>query len=254
MILILTYHKILRGAEAEPKFYTVPVEQFERQIELIKETGFRFLEPRELVNGACARSAGSAYRGCVLTFDDGTVDHLEIVLPILARQNIAAVFFVPTAKLDRPGYLTTKSLSEFTRAGQTIGSHSHEHCRLDRLSEEDIRVQIERSRQLIGEAAGLEPLFFAPPGGFFSALVRKVALEQGIRAIRTMRWGYNRELDLSRLECVPVNRQTAEAEFKQILAGQMRRVGYFGKELAKKVLPAKLYETVRDRMMSIGRR
>jgi hypothetical protein len=34
MILVLTYHKVLRGPDPEPRFYPIQGEQLERQLEM----------------------------------------------------------------------------------------------------------------------------------------------------------------------------------------------------------------------------
>ena len=188
---------------------------------------------------------------CFLSFDDGTLDHLEIVLPLLERFKCRSLFFVPTSKLNRSGYLRTQDLQVFSRAGHAIGSHSHEHRRLDRLPEEDVRVQMELSQQILGGALGERPLFFAPPGGFTSPTVSRVASECGLRAIRTMRWGFNHRFDLRSLECIPLHQRTTEAEFRRILRGRGRRFTYAGKQLVKKLIPSRLYESLRRGVLEV---
>src|SRR5258706_12952563 len=104
MILFLTYHKVLRGPESKPELYTVQAGQLQRHLELLAKKGLRSLPVRELIGGEAARATPDrASRGpanaskpdresCapaaepvsfLLTFDDGTVDHYEIVLPLL---------------------------------------------------------------------------------------------------------------------------------------------------------------------------
>ena len=144
MILVLTYHKVVRGPEEHPEFYSIRAEQLERHIELLHEKNFRILPPGELLNRE-AQSGSS----CVLTFDDGTLDHFEVVKPVLERLSCRGLFFVPTAKLDQAGKLSSDQVRELGASGHAIGSHSHEHARLDWLPEEDIRVQLELSQQKV---------------------------------------------------------------------------------------------------------
>ena len=242
MILVLTYHKVLHGPVPDSEFYTIQAEQLESHLELLTQSGLHALSPDKLA-GFEPPSQG-AY---LLSFDDGTVDHYEVVLPLLARHKCCAVFFVPTAKLDRPGYLTSNRVTEMSTAGQTIGLHSHEHRRLDELGEEDIRVQMQLSRQIIGDLTGKRPDFFAPPGGYINRRVRDIALESGIRVTRTMRWGYNQKPDFAALECVPVNRHFTERKFRQVL--EFRRDSamlYAAKQIAKRMLPGRTYNSLRD--------
>jgi peptidoglycan/xylan/chitin deacetylase (PgdA/CDA1 family) len=244
MILVLTYHKVLRHLDPESGFYSIRGEQLERQLELLSQSGLQPLSPEALVS-----YGQPSQRTYLLTFDDGTAGHHEVVMPILARYGCHAVFFVPTTRLDRPGYLGSKQVAEMSRAGQTIGLHSHEHRRLDWLGEEDIRVQMEVSRQIIGDLTGKRPLYFAPVGGYINRRVRDIAMESGIQVIRTMEWGYNPQLNLAALQCIPVNRHFTEDEFRKVLEFRNRSaVLYITKEITKKVIAPQTYESLRRRV------
>jgi len=246
MILFLTYHKVVRERPAKPEFYTVRAEQLERQLELLARSGFEPLDPHRLLD-----YKDSSKRTYVLSFDDGTQDHYEVVMPVLARYKQKAIFFVPTAKLDGPGYLNAGTVKQMSLAGHVIGCHSHEHRRLDRLMEEDVRVQLELSQQILGRITGKPPVIFAPPGGYIVPRVRDVAVETGMRIIRTMKWGYNMHAHLASLDCIPINRHLTEMEFNRILEFRNMALMYRGKQIAKKLMPSKLYEKVRARLFSL---
>ncbi len=260
---MLTYHKVARAPGAEPEFYTVTPDQLDHQLELLARSDLPALQPEDLLTSRSSRprssqsnvplnltvpperAGWSAPTGYLLTFDDATVDHYETVLPTLTRYNRRAIFFTPSSKLNRPGYLTTEQARKISQAGHTLGLHSHEHRRLDWLGEEDIRVQMELSMEALGAIAGERPRMFAPPGGFIDRRVRKIALEHGLEVIRTMRWGYNQRFDPKALECVPVNRFFTDQQFRRTLQFRNRSFLYAAKELAKKVLPTKAYERLR---------
>jgi hypothetical protein len=62
-----------------------------------------------------------------------------------------------------------------------------------------------------------------------------------------MRWGYNQKPDFAALECVPVNRHLTERKFRQVL--EFRRgsaVLYATKQIAKRLLPGRTYNSLRD--------
>lgn len=245
MILVLTYHKVLRGPDPESGFYTIKAGQLERHLELLAQSGLDALSPEKLVG--LEMPSQEAY---ILSFDDGTVDHYEVVLPLLVRYGCRAIFFVPTSKLDRPDYLTSKRVTEISRAGQTIGLHSHEHRRLDWLGEEDIRVQMQLSRQIIRDLTGERSLFFAPPGGYIDRRVRDIALESGIRIIRTTRWGYNQPLDLAALQCIQVNGHFTEREFRRTLEFRSHSgMLYAAKQITKKIVPTRTYIWLRRNIL-----
>ena len=54
MILFLTYHKVLRGHESKPEFYTVQAGQLQRHFELLAQKGLRPLPVAELLGGEAA--------------------------------------------------------------------------------------------------------------------------------------------------------------------------------------------------------
>jgi len=249
MILILTYHKVLRQPESRPDFYTIGADEFLRQLDLLVQSGYRALQPEDLMG--YQSDSKPAY---LLTFDDGTRDHYEVVLPLLARYKTRGIFFVPTAKLDREGYLSTEQAQEMSRLGQTIGLHSHEHRRLDTLGEEDIRVQMELSQQKLEKITGAKPVVFAPPGGFINRRVRNVAIECGVRVIRTMHWGYNKSPDLEALDCVPLNGFMSQARFRQVLEFQSMAITYTLKQITKRLMPGPAYQALRDLLFGNIRR
>ena len=249
MILFLTYHKVAARAEDDTDFYTVSRDSFSRQLQALTVAGKPPLDPVALRG-----TPPSPKEQCFLSFDDGTQDHHEIVFPLLQRLGRRGVFFVPTAKLDRPGYLTSAQLRELAAAGHTIGCHSHDHKRLDVMSPEEIQRQLDTSRKILHDTTGVEPWIFAPVGGFVNATVRDAARRSGLRVIRTMRWGFNRRPNFAALETIPINRHTTDREFENMLAGRQSRLLYFGKQAAKAMVPGRAYERLRSWIFKFARK
>jgi peptidoglycan/xylan/chitin deacetylase (PgdA/CDA1 family) len=240
MILVLTYHKVLGDPKADDDFYTVGAARLREQLETLAESGLEPLTPAQVLEGK-----EHLRPGYLLTFDDATLDHYEVVLPLLAERRHAAVFFMPTAKLGRPGYVSPAQAREISRAGHTLGLHSHDHKPLTRLSEEEVRVQMEVSHKTLSELAERPLHWFAPVGGFVNPTIQSLAREVGVCAIRTMRWGYNRRLDLFALETVPLNRYSTPADFTRALNFRRRPALYTAKQFLKLCLPLPLYERAR---------
>lgn len=249
MMLIFTFHKVLKEAQAAGRdFYTLPPEQLNELIESTIAHGYRNAGAAELPDDRTA--SGDAF---LLTFDDGTHDHYEVVEPILRGKNVRGIFFISTAKLDKPGHLTRSQVRELAAAGHTIGSHSHEHCRLDQMGSGEIRRQLNTSCEILGELTGQRPHLFAPPGGFFNERIKHIAREAGFTALRTMRWGLNRRPDPMALECVPMNRTFTQRHVLKILDGRIPAwftCIYLGKELLKSLVPLKSYGKIRDALTS----
>jgi peptidoglycan/xylan/chitin deacetylase (PgdA/CDA1 family) len=250
VILILTYHKISAGAgTGGSDFYSVTRHQLTEQFQALAATG------RQCVPVSAVRERAALPRNnFVLSFDDGTADHCEIVLPLLRERGWTASFFVPTSKLNRPGYLTDAQVRELARAGHCIGCHSHDHRRLDLATDDQMREQISRSQQIIGNLIGGKPWLFAPVGGFMNEHVREVALGFGIEVIRTMRWGYNQAVDPTALETIPINRHTDGARFQKILEARQTRYMYFGKQAMKALVPSRAYEKMRALLFKLAGR
>ena len=66
---------------------------FERQLDLLAEH-YTIAPPANFLAWLNGEAISTAKPPCLLTFDDGTRDHAEVVTPILARRNLGAVFFV----------------------------------------------------------------------------------------------------------------------------------------------------------------
>ncbi len=246
MILILTYHKMARSkGVGETDFYTISETTFRHELKMLREAGRSALEPHRL------QQKDFSPDNFVLTFDDGTIDHFEIVLPVLEEFQMRGIFFIPTTKIDGKNYVSRAQVRQISEAGHVVGCHSHEHRRLDESNDAQIREQLKTSTGILEDLCGKKILFFCPPGGYFNQRIRDIAGEFGFEVIRTMKWGYNKNLDLKALETIPVNSNMDEKQFKKVLEFQRNGLLYAGKETLKHVLPLKSYERLRNAVFRI---
>jgi peptidoglycan/xylan/chitin deacetylase (PgdA/CDA1 family) len=250
VILFLTYHKVCAGIETGVReFYTVTRDQLMDHFQALADTGRRCVPVSALRDHAALPPDNF-----ILSFDDGTSDHFELVLPLLRERGWSATFFVPTGKLNKPGYLTDGQVRELARAGHSIGCHSHEHRRLDLATDDQMREQLSRSQQILGNLVGGKPWLFAPVGGFMNEHVREVALGFGVEVIRTMRWGYNKIPDLTALETIPINGHTDSGKFQKILEARQTPYLYYGKQAMKALVPSRAYEKLRTLLFKLAGR
>lgn len=198
MLLCLVYHRVLTIPDRSS--YQVSAQRLLEDIVLLRRSGISFVQP-EYVDRATAEPGVSV----MLTFDDATVDHVETVLEILHIQGIAGVFFVPTAKLGSRGRLSMSDVRKLAEHGNVIGSHGHTHERMDKLPPEQVAHELDVSSKIIADCVGKRPTFFAPPGGFINARVYECAFECGFRYVRTMRWGYNRDVASGTINVLPMD-------------------------------------------------
>jgi peptidoglycan/xylan/chitin deacetylase (PgdA/CDA1 family) len=123
--------------------------------------------------------------GCMLTFDDGGTSALDIAAALSAR-GMRGHFFITTAKIGQPGFVTPEALLKIRAAGHVVGSHSHTHpAEISRLSNEALRAEwrdsTDRLQQVLGEATTVASV----PGGFYSHDVARAAAAAGIRYLFT---------------------------------------------------------------------
>lgn len=186
-ITILIYHRVGAGAGGQMDLSPAA---FEAQLEWLARSQ-RVLSLDEALielGGAASRSADAdALRpGVVLTFDDGTTDWIDHVLPALDRHRIPATFYVATSFIEdsapfpgdgRP--LSWAGVEELAASPwATVGSHTHRHLLLDRLPAAEIADELDRSIDLLGTHLGGPVEHFAYP----KAVAGSPAAEREVRA------------------------------------------------------------------------
>jgi peptidoglycan/xylan/chitin deacetylase (PgdA/CDA1 family) len=179
-IVVLIYHRIGAGTGAE---IDLPVGAFDRQMAWLAAE----LRPLTL-DAALDELAGdppAGQPGVVVSFDDGTADFVEHALPVLVRHQVPALLYLATDFTDqqRPfpwgaPPLTWAGLADATATGLvTVGSHTHTHALLDRLPDDQVPDELDRSTELIGEHLGTVPTHFAWP----KAVLGSVAAQEAVR-------------------------------------------------------------------------
>ncbi len=107
-----------------------------------------------------------------LTFDDGPHGaNTPRLLDMLKQRNIKATFFVCGECVAEYPDIVKRAASE----GHEIASHSWNHPNLIPMSEEAVRSQLERTHQVVKQAAGVEIKNFRPPYGNFTQRQRNWA-------------------------------------------------------------------------------
>lgn len=183
-IVVLIYHRVGSGSGGQ---MDLDPAAFDRQLAWLSEH-HRVLT---LDDAADELSAGStpASAGVVLTFDDGTADWVETVLPALERHRVPATFYVATDFVERGvefpagGRPTTwDGLRELASSSLvTIGHHTHTHALLDRLEPAAVDGELDRATELLGERLGVAPAHFAYPKAVAGSPVAEAAVRRRFR-------------------------------------------------------------------------
>jgi len=191
-VVVLIYHRVGRRAETE---IDMPAADFERQMAWLAETG-RVVDidtavARLVLREPAREGARSGPDPVVVTFDDGTSDLAEVALPILARHQVPATVYLATRHVDEqlPWPADGQPLSwagarEMVDSGLvTIGSHTHSHALLDRLSPDEAAAELDRSKGLIEDNLGVAADHFAYPKAVASPLpVERVVRDRFVSA------------------------------------------------------------------------
>ena len=102
-----------------------------------------------------------------LTFDDGPSKYTKNILDILKKYDACGTFFLIGNKVSFYGEVLREMLSE----GNEIGNHSYDHKYLTRLSEEEVKDEINKTQDEIKRVTGYTPTLFRPTyGGYNNTL------------------------------------------------------------------------------------
>jgi peptidoglycan/xylan/chitin deacetylase (PgdA/CDA1 family) len=133
--------------------------------------------------------------GIAITFDDGYVDVLTTVAPILARHGIPFHVFITPTKLTSgdPRYLTTAQLSELTTSELVaVGAHGYEHRPLTEMTPDDAERDLRRSRESLQDILQQDVTTMSYPFGLVDHRTRDAAERAGFTSAACSKWGFNR--------------------------------------------------------------
>jgi peptidoglycan/xylan/chitin deacetylase (PgdA/CDA1 family) len=235
-VVVLIYHRVGGRARSE---IDLPVADFERQMAWLSESG-RVIGLDDAVDVLDAPEASDpsdlslvpALNPVVVTFDDGTVDLADVALPILVRYEVPATVYLATRHIDEQipwpadGVpLSWTGAQEMVASGLiTVGSHTHSHALLDRVSPEDAADELDRSKQLIEDKLGVAVRHFAypkavpPTSSEVEALVRDRFRSAALAGNRPNAYGHT---DIHRLCRTPIQVSDGLGFFRRKALGGM---------------------------------
>jgi peptidoglycan/xylan/chitin deacetylase (PgdA/CDA1 family) len=167
---VLMYHRV--GPVAERG--TVTPAQLEAQIGWLRAHGFTVVRLRDVVRHV-QRGAPLPDHPVLLTFDDGTDDAHDLLLPVLRRLDApAAVFVVPGfAGSVRPydgaprRFVSAAQLRALAEGGVDLGLHTYEHVNLSERSPGEVAEDVARCVKWLTEAGvPFEPALAYPFGAY----------------------------------------------------------------------------------------
>jgi peptidoglycan/xylan/chitin deacetylase (PgdA/CDA1 family) len=125
-------------------------------------------------------------RGNVLvTVDDGNESDFTHILPALLKRGLRAKFFICSARLDQPDFLSRARIREMLAAGMEIGSHGVDHHPWRSFSAEQLDGKLQSSRRILEEACGVTVDEAACPFGSYDRKVLSALHRAGYRRVYT---------------------------------------------------------------------
>jgi peptidoglycan/xylan/chitin deacetylase (PgdA/CDA1 family) len=167
---VLMYHRV----DAAPDRSTVTPEQLERQVAWLRAHGYTLVRLRDVVRHA-SEGAPLPEQPVLLTFDDGTADAHDVLLPALRRLDApAAVFVVPgfagcarTYDGAERRFAGAAELRAIAAGGLEVGLHTFDHADLSARSPEEVAGDVARcARWLEAEGVPYEPALAFPFGAY----------------------------------------------------------------------------------------
>jgi peptidoglycan/xylan/chitin deacetylase (PgdA/CDA1 family) len=188
---ILTYHRVHEFATEQTKSIpdlTVEPSTFAAEMSALDRAGYRTITQTQLFD-AMYRGAALPRRPVLLTFDDGYVDHVTQVLPVLERHHMVATFYVITRRTHEPGFLTGAQIRKLEAAGMDIGAHTRTHPSLAALSPSALHDEVTGSQLDLRRLLGHPVYWFAYPYGVFNPAVVAAVKRAGFLLATTTQGG-----------------------------------------------------------------
>jgi peptidoglycan/xylan/chitin deacetylase (PgdA/CDA1 family)/2-polyprenyl-3-methyl-5-hydroxy-6-metoxy-1,4-benzoquinol methylase len=227
---ILMYHRVAPpdGPRALDR-YRIEPQTFEAQIAHLRRRGFRGVTPETLLE-ALLRNRPFPGKPVMITFDDGYADFARYAWPVLQRHDFTATMFVVAEKVGKTAdwdyqygapapLMSWDQLTELSREGLVVESHSMTHRALTSLDVREIYRETLGAASLIKEAIGRAPISICYPFGAHDAVVERAAQECGCKL------GFSAGSGLASLANAPLRLPRVEVSGSDDLESFIRKLG-----------------------------
>lgn len=192
---VLMYHRVTDGPGER---YAIPVATLRRQIGWLRRRGYQLVSLRQVLD-AVGGGPPLTDRAVLLSFDDATVDALELLQPLLRELGVrAALFAVPgwAGAAVPPGAPARRFLDaaglKAVAATLDVGLHGHDHRDLAPLPPAEVEAELRRcTGWLAREGVPFLPALAYPYGSYprkdparrdaFLAAVRRAGVQVAFR-------------------------------------------------------------------------
>ena len=144
---------------------------FEKQMEIIKEQGYEFYDPKNFVKEF---EKIKENKKILITIDDAFKSFYTEAWPFLKEKKIPFILFVSTEPIGKYGYMNWDEIKEIDNSEfGYIGHHSHTHEYLIDMSDKEFENDIETATKIFKDQLGYVPNIFSYPFGEYSLYMKK---------------------------------------------------------------------------------
>jgi len=184
--VVLMYHRF--GEDRHPST-SIRIDQFEAQLEHLREGGCTVIPLAHLLAALEGESTDLPDRAVVITIDDAYRSVYDIAFPRFKEYGYPFTVFVATDPVDSglDGHMTWEQMREMQKAGATFANHGAGHLSLiereDDESEdawrERIGADVAKGRKRLNEELDPLPGAFAYPYGEYDPAVADMLADMG---------------------------------------------------------------------------
>ena len=207
-VIVLTYHRINPYLPKGP--LVVSPKEFMRQMRFLHfyRKQFEIININQMLEWfsdfPSVANTSRVRTKILITFDDGYRDNYLYAFRILKKFSFPATIFLNTDyigidyKKERyknlpweRDYLNRKEIREMIEWGITFGAHTATHPHLTRISLEEVREEMEKSKGVIHKLTGFSVYAFCYPYGEYNDEIKNIAKECGFSCAFSVNAGIN---------------------------------------------------------------
>lgn len=184
---ILEYHKV---NDRDQDQWTITTRDFAAHLEYLTEQGYTTISTEQF-----ARYQIGAFqlpeKPIIITFDDGYVDMLDNMMPIMEAYGMRSTIYMVTNYADTKKYLDWEELKRLKRRGFELGSHTANHIPVTELTDKAASDEAKLSRIIMWWFANKRVTAFSYPEGQYDERIVEYLKENNYLTAVTGKPGYN---------------------------------------------------------------
>jgi len=209
---ILVYHKV---SQEKDDHFTVSVPTLEKQFSYLSEMGYTCLTLSQLIDN---KDFKLTKKNFILTFDDGYVNNLQFLYPLLQKYGFHATIMLPVGYIGKTNawdegseqILNFEQLHSMDSRFVSFGLHGYNHVSVCAFPHENIETEINKCQQkLTDNSIDFLPVLAYPYGKYpkdkneneaFGKLLKKLGIVFGMRVgSRINNWPFDNNYIVKRI-------------------------------------------------------